>query len=114
MPVNQEMLEKVKVALNEIAEKIKNITAWTPRSTIQLITEVVKEVEKLSVVLPMSSSDKLDLAAKVADDYIKLPFYVELFDRPIFRILIEAVVNTLNKYTGKNWLEKIESKEIVS
>lgn len=112
--VPDELVEKCLSVIDSVADGIKGTGKWTIKTVIDLGQEIVKEVEKLSFAISLSSDEKIDLAVAVLDKKVKLPFYLEIFDGPVFKFILEAIIKTLNKYTGKDWLVKIEAKEVVS
>lgn len=50
-----------------------------------------------------TSADKLEAAAQMLDDWIRLPFFMEPFDKHIFRMLLSVIVTQLNEWVGKKW-----------
>ncbi len=84
MAVDKELVNKTIETLKGIIDEIKGNEKWTIKTVIDLGQEVVKRVEKLSFVTTLPSEDKLDLAVQVLDSLVKLPFYLEVFDGPLF------------------------------
>jgi len=51
----------------------------------------------------ITSSAKLTAAVNVIDRVVILPWYLELIDGFLFRVLVSAVVCMMNKWIGKSW-----------
>ena len=77
----------------------------------ELVTMVVVAVEKVKVAVFGDESGtggmKLEAAVEFLDEVCITPWYLTLFKRPLFRLLISLAVSTLNRYLGKNWLSKL-------
>jgi hypothetical protein len=87
-------------SLLEILRNIVSITNFA--ISVVLAIEVI--ADKLATdIFKISSTEKLNSAIILLDKYIKLPWYLEIFDGPIFKILISIVVSMLNKWFGKRW-----------
>lgn len=88
---------------DSLDEVIENIHALR-----QFCINVVLDVEEVCMVLldevdGIRSGEKLDAAVEIIDDYIKLPFYAELFDGTAIRLVISMMVDVLNTKYGKDW-----------
>lgn len=59
--------------------------------------DVVDEFEGIS------GSEKRKAAARILDDLIDLPWYLEVIDGPAFEIMLSLIVEMLNKYMGHDW-----------
>ena len=90
-----------------IPDLIKNISAIGTliMDTIILVEMAATEVEGLK------SEDKLNTAVSIIDDAITFPWYLELFDGPLLKLIISLGVDYLNKTKGKDWnLEEEKQK----
>ena len=80
---------------------------------IDLVYSVVVLVEYVSLKMqPLSSEEKLDLAAALLDKAIEFKGIwklLEPFDRKIFKLFLSFVVEFLNKHFGKDWLDYVSS-----
>lgn len=82
-----------------------------------IITELIHfgilAVEKLSADAAQVESktptgkEKLDALVEFLDDCIKLPWYAEIADGPILRMIISSTVGELNILFGKDWASKV-------
>ena len=83
----------------------------------QIVTELIHcgilAIEKLSTDAAQvatktpSGREKLDALVEFLDDCIKLPWYGELADGPILRMIISGMVANLNQLLGKDWTDKV-------
>jgi len=82
-------------------------------SLVELIYVGLSTVERLArdTVGVAAGNDKLDALLDWLDDVVKLPFWMEPFDRKIFKMIIEAVIGFLNRRFGKDWLTWAEGSE---
>ncbi len=118
----KELIVRAKALLDEagvVAQSMNEKTEWD--STAEIVANVVslyKFVSKVVVCIEeaagilmieveefksISSEDKLDAAAAIVDQYLSLPFYLELIDGPAIKILISFVVTFLNDKFGDVW-----------
>lgn len=75
-------------------------------ATSKLLTRVVGAVEKAAVVgsgIIKGGEAKLSVAAQYLDDLVKLPWWLELFDKMIFRFILSITVSFLNNKLGHVW-----------
>lgn len=104
----------------ELKEKIDEIEEWNTieeiieniSSIVGFIVTVVKIVEQTAMDIGKdltneiaTSKDKMEAAAKIIDDFIPLPFWLEALDRIAIKIILSVVVHFLNDKLGKNWLD---------
>lgn len=84
-------------------------TAWQEfMHNIDLLSEMMEQVvitvEKASKVLGiLEGGAKLEAAVQFLDKLIRLPFFLEWLDGPLFRFAISYVVRALNKKYGHDW-----------
>lgn len=89
-------LPKIIENISKLRNFITNIVV-----TVELAVNIVKEGVDDYQKIP--SEEKLNIAVKILDDAIKLPFWLELFDEHILKILISLSVDYLNDRLGKDW-----------
>lgn len=100
----------------KLKEKIDELEEWSSFDEIiknigliiEFVVTVVMEIERtvmdISAELKdLSSSDKLEAAVSLIDDFITLPFWLEIIDGPAIKILISTVVYFLNDKFGNVW-----------
>lgn len=102
----------------ELKEEIDEIREWNSFSKIVAnISKIVVFFESVTIAVEniyeeikeqfddsTSSDDKLEAAAIVIDEIIKLPIYLELIDKYIIKMIISVVVHYLNERYGHEWL----------
>lgn len=101
-----ESLKKLK-DLKNIPELIKNVSlvGTVVMDTIILVELAATEVEGLK------SEEKLATAVSIIDDALDFPWYLELFDGPLLKLIISLGVDYMNKTRGKDWnLDKEREK----
>ena len=99
-----------------LKESMDDIHEWnTPAEIIVHIVDILDFIINLILVIELStnemidsffdikSSEKLTVAVEIIDRIIILPWYLELVDGFIFRILISIVVSLMNKWFGNSW-----------
>lgn len=89
-------LPKIIENISKLRNFITNIVV-----TVELAVNIVKEGVDDYQKIP--SEEKLNIAVKILDDAIKLPFWLEVFDEHILKILISLSVDYLNDRLGKDW-----------
>lgn len=110
---------RVKKTIEEsvkLKEKIDELEEWSSFDEIiknigliiEFVVTVIMEIERtvmdISAELKdLSSSDKLEAAVSLIDDFITLPFWLEIIDGPAIKILISTVVYFLNDKYGNVW-----------
>jgi len=99
-----------------LQDSMDDIHEWdTPAEIIIHIVDISDFIINLILVIELSanemidsffdikSSEKLTAAVKIIDKIVILPWYLELVDGFIFRILISIVVSLMNKWFGNEW-----------
>lgn len=71
-------------------------------SLIQKAATVVERVAAEAKGV-LSSKEKRDAVVDFLDDVIKLPFYLELLDGPVLKIMVDMVIGALNDKLGHLW-----------
>lgn len=88
---------------DSLGEVISNASKITSLLENIAITVEIAANDLADTVEGLQSGDKLDAAAAILDDLIKLPWYLEIVDGDIFRIMIGMAVEGLNRRFGKEW-----------
>lgn len=72
---------------------------------LNVVFRVTLYIETLSKIFDgdVSSKQKLHAAVDLVDHIVKLPFFIDLVDGPILKILISFIVDLLNRKYGKIW-----------
>lgn len=99
-----------------LIDQIDEINEWNSYSKILMnIGKVVTFVEYVVMVVEQTyaeikdqleysdGSDKLDAAVEIIDDLLELPFWLELVDEHVIKMLISVVVHYLNEKYGHIW-----------
>lgn len=68
---------------------------------VDMVELAVKDL--FSTIGSLNGAEKLEAAVEFLDDIVKLPFWLEWFDKPVFRLIISLVVGSLNKERGHLW-----------
>ena len=94
----------------QIGEVISDITAVANFAyDVVLLIEVATN-DVIDSVEQLKSKDKLKAAVEVFDDFVSLPWYLEIADGPAIELLLTFAVNYLNRTYGDDWnLNKIRS-----
>ena len=110
--------------LNEgkgILGEIDEIGKWdTITEVLQNISKISNFVVKLIIAVELaskkieggSSEEKLAAACQTLDEMIKFPWYLEALDGPLFKILISALVVTINRIRGNDWDTTLMQKSL--
>ena len=92
--------------LDKLAVEIKTTLDITVRSVSDLLKQIVVSVERIHKrVQNLDSTSKQELATRVAEQYVHLPFPLNMVKRPLLKFLINHAVRKLNEEKGQNWLE---------
>jgi len=107
-----------------LVESIDEIQEWNSVkeikenfSTIQRFAMnivLVVEIATFEMAQTLKNEDKLKAASKVIDEYIKLPWYLEFFDRLVIHSLLKGAVYFINKAFGKKWDLEVARKSLQS
>lgn len=103
--------EEIVNAVNEFKQKKEfNPLKWDEfKTTIVLLGNILEKViitvEKVAKSLTdiASGQAKLEAAVEFIDDVVKLPWYLELIDKPFLKLIISLLVDQLNKRLGHTW-----------
>ena len=74
----------------------------------KVLIEIIKTTEQ---IVDGSGKDKIKFEAELLDKVITFSGWskiLELFDGKLIKIILSYLVELLNKYIGKDWLDKIE------
>lgn len=108
----EKFINQSKVLLSEIDE----INEWRGYSKIILnIGKIVTFFENVVITVESianqiktelddySGLDKLNAAVEIIDDFLDLPFWLELVDEYVLKIILSVVVHYLNEKHGHDW-----------
>ena len=84
-------------------EKIKSF-----RDALKLIPTVIRVVE--TEYWGVAEADKKELAVAIANELVDLPYLPESAEAAIFGAAIDVAVDTLNRFFGQNWYERIPAR----
>lgn len=101
----KEIIEEIKGKVSEAKSTVKGVKS--AGDAIKLLPTVVKAVEELSKEIKQSGLNKRNLAVNVINSFIDIPFIPESIECSIIGIAVDAVIATVNKYLGKQWLQAI-------
>jgi len=87
--------------------KAHKITAFLDK-VVTLVERAAIDFSNLDDVDEPSGKKKLDVAVKLLDECIQLPFYLEWFDGKAIKFLLSMAVSNLNTHFGDAWEEKID------
>ena len=92
-----------------IKDILENIDTFS-----KVVTDVIALVEVASAAVDdlVSGEAKLDAAAEVIDDMVKLPWYFEVADGPLIKVVLSYAVNLLNK-SGEGRLSPERARSIL-
>lgn len=111
--ITKEKVEAVKAKLNELKisviklkEQMWETKGVAPRLklAIKIVPDVVKAVEAVSAEIPASGEEKKELAIKVINDLIDIPYLPETLEAVIIGFAIDVAVDAFNK--AKGWAHK--------
>ena len=71
----------------------------------KIVGECIVEAEKL---MGMSGANKKDYVVKALNAVIDIPFIPEAIEAKIIGLIVDIVVDVVNKYWGHKWLDTIE------
>ncbi|MCF4150237.1 hypothetical protein L2W58_00240 [Dethiosulfovibrio sp. F2B] len=93
-------------SLKKVRENLSNVVDFVGRIVVfaELATSQVKDE-----ISGLQSKDKRDAVVEYLDGLIVLPWFLEPFDGPIIRGLVDYAVDKLNERLGHDWgLDRIE------
>ncbi len=99
-------LNELKVSVIELKEKMWETKGLTPRLrlAIKIVPDVVKAVEAVTAEIPAAGDEKKELAIKVINDLIDIPYLPETLEAVIIGFAIDVAVDAFNK--AKDWAHK--------
>lgn len=92
---------------DEIIENSKELAEDIKDGGIKYIPAAIKSVEFEAIKDGFNGSDKKKLAISIINKLINIPVLPEWLEEKIIGFAIDAIITTLNKFIGKNWIEKI-------
>jgi len=87
-------------SFSEITDNIERIFNFV-MNTILVVEIAVNNLT--DDVTDLKAEDKLEAAAQMLDDVVKLPWYLEAVDKLAFQFGLSLVVANLNKHYGHDW-----------
>ena len=120
MKTNIELIkEKAEVIIADvkvIKEQVDEASEWNSfgkvisniRKLYNLMMEIILAVELVANdavddLEDLKSSDKLEATVQVLDDALKFPFWIEVVDAHVFRLVVSVGVEALNRKFGNEW-----------
>lgn len=109
------MTDEEKKMLDEVAEKLFNevkavkadlAAAKTLKEKIALVPDIVQHVEAANKALKLAGNLKKELAVRILNKAIDVPYMPENIEAILIGYAVDAVVAAFNKH-GKDWLDKI-------
>lgn len=74
----------------------------------ELVSDVVDKVEEVAGDIKLAGKDKRELAIKIINLLIDIPYVPENIEAWIFGYTIDVIVGELNKRLGKDWMNKLK------
>ena len=107
----KELATELRQDLRAKVEDIKSLDLGTWKGKFALVVIVVRYVESLAKNQHILKEDKKELAVEIIDQEIDIPYIPDSVESPlvkfVVRLLIDQVVETLNRTLGKLWIEKL-------
>ena len=103
------LVDQIVATVEEICGVAANCKGKKAAAVLAVIADalptVVEQVELVGDNL--SSADKKELAITVIMRYINIKVLPDGLEKKMIGILIDATVKTLNRWFGKEWIEKV-------
>ena len=107
----KELLEEIVAKLKESHEVIKNLKGKSTYEIMVALLGVLPDavlcVEELGGKL--DSADKRELAIEACLQFINVKLVPDAIERKLLGAIIDVLINTLNKWFGKDWGVKVFS-----
>lgn len=113
-PVVKAYIEQIVAYLTQIWAVVSSKKAWTLRAVYMAIADVVVFVEAIardSKVL--TGEQRRDAAVQALNQVINIPVLPEFLERRLFGILVDAIVQTLNRFLGHEWINRVLNRHPV-
>jgi len=82
-----------RIKFRSVEDILKNIDSFS-----RIVNDVISLTELASEVIEdVQSGDKLDAAVDLLDDMLKLPWYLEIADGMVIKVILSYAVNLINK-----------------
>lgn len=105
----KELLNEIVDSVTEMHGKVKSMkgkkTAEVIITVASILPDVIRQVEELGDRL--SSADKRALAIEVSLKYCNIKYLPDAIESKIIGAMIDGSVSMLNKWFGKDWIDKI-------
>lgn len=105
----KELVAEIVEAVTEAHGKVKKVKGKKVVEVIAIASEVLpdilKKVEEIGDKL--SSADKKELAIEAFLKYCNIKYLPDAVERQIIGLLIDGSISMLNKWFGKDWLDKV-------
>lgn len=105
----KELLEQIVAAVIEAHGEAKKLRGKKVVEVLTIISEVLPDVllkvEELGDKL--SSADKKELAIEACLKYCNIKYVPDAIERQVIGLMIDGSISMLNKWFGKDWIDKI-------
>lgn len=82
--------------------------AWTLRAVYMAIADVVVYIESVArETRALTGKQRRDAAVRALNQVINIPILPESLERRLFGILVDAVIQTLNRFLGHDWINHV-------
>ena len=108
-------VKKIIDSSKALIDQINEINEWNSATKVIMnISKIVTFIESVVITVEnvyktifsdsdIDGSDKLEVAVDIIDDMFEFPFWFELIDEFVLRIIISVVVHYINKEFGHDW-----------
>ena len=106
--VAETYITQVVAYLTQIWDLVSSKKAWTLRSVYMAIADVIVFIESISrETRALSGKQRRDAAVRALNQVINIPILPEALEKRLFGVLVDAVVQTLNRFLGHDWLNRV-------
>jgi hypothetical protein len=106
------IFENILEDLKEQIELLKTIDSWNLEAVKlvwDIILGIIERIEFYSEELEtMTSEDKKDMAVKLVNKLVDIPYIPEFLEEKLFDFVIDGLVHVLNGLFGHKWLSNIK------
>jgi len=116
---DDEVYQRIKTVIEELADVWNNLASWS--GIIHIISNVKQLIGAFADVFAliadlwgefadMPDDEKIDNLAEILDDVVKFPVYLEPFDKMVFAALLKVIFGVFAKKFGANWAAVVSNK----
>ena len=87
-------------SVNKVLLNIENVSKFIVEVILAVEISVNDLVDQLGDV---SSFEKLEAAIELLDQWVNLPWYLDIIDKAVFKIIVSFGVTLLNRFFGHEW-----------